>query len=83
MSEPTKDETNGFQLREIAGQIRRWLKWHRQVRDCESLATSSDTAIMALPVPTWPTHGQLEAWIAAMERAADKLDPNRAYEIRP
>lgn len=58
-----------IRLETIAGQVRRWLEWHRTHREKEHLTTDGDTAIRALPVPMWPNHAQLEAWIAALDEA--------------
>jgi hypothetical protein len=56
-------------LHYIAGQIKRWLEWDREHRREADLVTTGDTHIMSLPVPFWPSHGQFERWIAALESA--------------
>jgi hypothetical protein len=78
----TSSEPSGlppsFALRTIADQIQRWLDWSRKEREQNdpplTTETEDGTAIMCLPVPSWPTHGQMKNWIAALSEAGDKLD---------
>lgn len=68
----TKSETLAWQFEVIAGQIRGWLDWNKKQRDEQKepiLITDKDTSIMCLPVPVWPSHGQLENWIKTLDEA--------------
>lgn len=47
----------------IADQLQNWLDWDKDQRKREYLTTDDGTHIMSLPVPYWPTHGALKAWI--------------------
>lgn len=67
-------EQQAAALREISMQIRAWLDWHKAHRDREFLVTDGDTSIMGLPVPFWPSHGQFENWISALNGAAVSLE---------
>ena len=60
-------------LRDMALTIQTWLDWNKGVRDHEGIETEDGTHIMALPVPSWPSHGQLNAWVKMMKDAADLL----------
>jgi hypothetical protein len=64
----------GSGLREIALQVQGWLDWNRKDRTKHDLVTDGNTQIMALPVPSWPTHWQLKNWIEELNLAADALD---------
>jgi hypothetical protein len=64
----------GFGLREIALQVQGWLDWHRKDRTKHDLVTDGGTQIMALPVPSWPTHWQFKNWVEELNLAADALD---------
>ena len=64
----------GLGLREIALQVQGWLDWDRAHRERHHLTTEDDTQIMALPVPSWPTHWQLRNWITELNTTADALD---------
>lgn len=72
-----------FGLGEIASIIKSWLEWHSAYRGRHSLITDEGTAIMSLPVPSWPNHGQFLHWIKALEAA--QLELKRAYpqELTP
>lgn len=61
------------QLATVAGQVERWLEWHKGQRDRETLTTDDDTHIIALPVTFWPTHGQFRAWVKLFRDAQDAL----------
>ena len=65
-------------LEGIAEVLRQWLEWNKGEREDEGLQTGDETHIVALPdgllpVPRWPTRGQLESWADTMERAAKEL----------
>jgi len=60
-----------FKLAEIAKTIQSWLDYSTASRVKKSLVTDDNTHIMSLPVPYWPSHGQLKAWIAALTLAAE------------
>jgi hypothetical protein len=49
--------------REIANIARYWVKYTRESREREGLETTPDTHIM---MPTWPSIGQMEAWVKAL-----------------
>lgn len=51
----------------------RWIEWSTENRAKENLRTDADTHIMSLPVPFWPSHGQMQNWIEALERATHLL----------
>jgi hypothetical protein len=55
----------------IASQVQRWIDYDRADRDKEGLITEPGTHIMC--PPTWPSHGQLGNWVAALNRARDIL----------
>lgn len=52
------------------------MEWHKTHRAAENLTTDEDTAIMAVPVPHWPTHGQLENWLKALRGAPPAVEPD-------
>ncbi len=76
MEEPdlTSNKTLATGLSVIAKTVQSWLEWNKNQRDQESIETKDGTHIMALPVPSWPTHGQLRTWVKTMESAADILN---------
>ena len=74
LSPETERGISVIQLREIARQVTSWTEWASKRRDEEGISTEPDTAIMSLPVPMWPTHGQFDNWIRALNEAADQLD---------
>ena len=65
---------SAFAVREIANIVNHWLEWSRRDREKCHLTIEDGTHIMALPVPSWPTHSQFKNWIAALNEAGDKLD---------
>ena len=72
MSDP-RHIAGAFAIREIAATVQRWIDWNGTDRARKGLTTDEGTAIMAVPVPSWPTHGQMHAWIEALNGAADLL----------
>lgn len=60
-----------FGLGEIEGIIAHWLKYDREDRAREGLETTPDTHLMS--PPTWPSHGQLEHWISAIQKSRAAL----------
>jgi hypothetical protein len=74
MAKPDPGSKNGSGLREIALQVQDWLDWHRKDRAEHGLTTDDGTQVMALPVPSWPVHWQLENWVEELNLAADALD---------
>lgn len=67
--EPRTNDQLAIGLEAVAGQIHRWLDWHKEHRDKEHLTTDGGTSIMSLPVPFWPNHAQFEAWIKLFDEA--------------
>src|SRR5262245_46666400 len=51
---------------EIAKIVSWWLRYTRESREREGLETTPDTHVI---MPTWPTVGQLEHWVAALTAA--------------
>ena len=60
-------------LQEIAIQVQSWLDWSKKDRAEEGLSTKDETHLIALPVPYWPSHGQLSQWVKVLVQAADNL----------
>jgi hypothetical protein len=81
--EMTDRETMAVQLEAIAGQVRRWLDWHKESRERMHLTTDRDTAIMSLPVPMWPSHGQFENWVHALSAAAKTFRQDALLPVYP
>lgn len=61
-------------LRFIGELVQQWIDWDTSERSRESLETDGDTAIMSLPVPYWPKHGQMTNWIDVLNNAANELE---------
>ncbi len=69
----TDKELSAFALNEIASQVSDWLTWHKEHRAVEGLATEDGTHLVSIPARCWPSHGQLQNWVAALHRASQHL----------
>ncbi len=68
---PSASSNPAASLDTIARVLRHWLDWARDNGQGAGQMASDGTQIMAVPV--WPSRGQFEAWIAALEAARDQL----------
>lgn len=71
-----------WQLEVIARIVESWIDWSANHWAAEGLTTEDGTAIMALPVPVWPTHGQLSAWVEVLRNAARRSTQGDAEHIK-
>ncbi len=78
--EPTEAETTGYQLRLIARLLRDILDGNREQRAKEALTTDRDTMFLVLPNSL--AHFQVEAWIGALGKGADLIDPDDFYAYK-
>ena len=58
-------------IENMIAMLRYWKNWNKRERDLEKLSTDDDTAIITVP-PHWPTHGQIDHWIAALEKLQER-----------
>lgn len=75
--------TNRVAFEAMADTIQSWIDWNAKDRANEHLTTEDGTSIMAIPVPYWPTHGQMADWIKALRKAAETADAKDGYVLVP
>lgn len=60
-------DTTYTKLNVIQREVQSWIDWDKRQRDSEGLETTPDTHIMN--PPKWPSHGQLQEWVKALNSA--------------
>lgn len=68
-----ENETRRIQLDTMARVIQSWIDWDVKARAEGNLTTDDATHIMSLPVPVWPNHGQMKAWVATLNEVVKSL----------
>ena len=83
-SEPMTEDKHAMiaGLRVVADQVQGWIDWSSSECEQSGFTANDGTHIMSLPVPFWPSHGQMVRWVELFRHAAKEIEAREDQDAK-